>query len=237
MSDGRSSSGTERPEVVCLCGSTRFKDEYRAENRRLTMEGKIVLSVGLFGHADGHEFTDQEKEMLDALHKRKIDLADRIHVINVDGYIGDSTQSEIAYARETGTEVSHLEQPAVTDGGTAEDGTDRTADEWERYLEENSDEVLMFIDGDYEIHTFEHEPEKGELCLLKGGTYGYDYEGSRASLEAFAEDDSDAHKLVPRDEEYAERKRLTDGEYDTPQEWAERTLQAATDSNGGSRDR
>ncbi|WP_126665277.1 hypothetical protein [Haloterrigena salifodinae] len=63
--------------------------------------------------------------------------------------------------------------------------------------------------------------EDDELCLLRGGTLGYDYEGSRASLEAFAEDDSDAHKLVPRDEEYAERKRLTNGEYDTPQEWVE----------------
>lgn len=109
---------TDDPEVVCLCGSTRFKDQYRAENRRLTMAGKIVLSVGLFGHADGHEFTDEEKEMLDVLHKRKIDLADRIHVINVGGYIGDSTQSEIEYARETGTKITYLEQPVATDGGT-----------------------------------------------------------------------------------------------------------------------
>ncbi|MDF9748398.1 hypothetical protein [Natrinema salsiterrestre] len=111
--------GTDRPEVVCLCGSTRFKDEYRAANRRFTMEGKVVLSVGLFGHADGHEFSDEEKEMLDALHKQKIDLADRIHVINVDGYIGDSTQSEIEYARKTDTEITYLEQPVVTDGGTS----------------------------------------------------------------------------------------------------------------------
>lgn len=96
-------------EVVCLCGSTRFKKQYRAENRRLTMQGKIVLSVGLFGHADGHEFTEQEKEMLDAVHKDKIDIADRVHVINVDGYIGDSTQSEIEYAREHGKPVTFYE--------------------------------------------------------------------------------------------------------------------------------
>lgn len=96
----------EMPEIVCLCGSTRFKDEYRAENRRLTMEGKIVLSVGLFGHADDVEFEEGDKEMLDALHKRKIDLADRIHVINVGGYVGSSTDSEIAYARRTDTKIT-----------------------------------------------------------------------------------------------------------------------------------
>lgn len=104
-------SETDIPEVVCLCGSTRFKDEYRAENRRLTMEGKIVLSVGLFGHADDVEFEEGDKEMLDTLHKRKIDLADRIHVINVDGYVGDSTESEIEYARETDTEITWFERP------------------------------------------------------------------------------------------------------------------------------
>lgn len=99
----------QEPEVVCLCGSTRFKDEYRAENQRLTMNGKIVLSVGLFGHADGIEFSDAQKKMLDELHKRKIDLADQVHVINPGGYIGDSTQSEIEYAEDTGTPVSYLE--------------------------------------------------------------------------------------------------------------------------------
>ncbi|WP_201293988.1 hypothetical protein [Natronorubrum halalkaliphilum] len=120
-----SSSDTEHPEVVCLCGSTRFKETYREANERLTMEGKIVLSCGVFGHADGVSFSEGEKQMLDALHKRKIDLADRIHVINVAGYIGDSTQSEIEYARETNTEISYLVQPVVTDGGQSVDGTDR----------------------------------------------------------------------------------------------------------------
>lgn len=90
----------EMPEVVCLCGSTKFKDEYRSENRRLSMEGKIVLSVGLFGHADNVDLSEEEKEDLDKLHKRKIDLADRVHVIDVDGYVGSSTQSEIEYAKQ-----------------------------------------------------------------------------------------------------------------------------------------
>ncbi|WP_226043321.1 hypothetical protein [Natrinema sp. DC36] len=113
--------------------------------------------------------------------------------------------------------------------------SERSADEWEQYLAEHTDEVLMFIDADYEIHTFEHDQEHDELCFLRGGSIGYDYDGSRAALEGFAEDDSDIHKLVPRDEEYAERKQLTDGEFDTPQEWAESNAQPPTDAatNGG----
>ena len=98
---------SDAPEVVCLCGSTRFKDEYLAEQERLTMEGKIFLTVGLFGHADGVDLSRGEKRMLDELHKRKIDLADRVHVIDVDGYVGESTRSEIAYARSRGTPVTY----------------------------------------------------------------------------------------------------------------------------------
>lgn len=107
------------PEVVCLCGSTRFKDAYRAENARLTLEGKIVLSVGFFHHAgdtppgvaeEVRNFEDSEtKADLDELHKRKIDLADRVHVINPGGYIGESTESEIAYARNRGIPVTFYE--------------------------------------------------------------------------------------------------------------------------------
>jgi len=87
------------PEIVCLCGSTKFKDEYIAENRRLTLEGKIVLTVGLFGH---HEpdfcWTDGVKAMLNELHINKIALSSRVHVIDVGGYIGKSTRAEIVYA-------------------------------------------------------------------------------------------------------------------------------------------
>jgi hypothetical protein len=104
------------PEVVCLCGSTKFKNEFTAENERLTLDGKIVLTVGIFGHADDIEFDDDEKEMLDALHKRKIDLADRVHVINVNNYIGDSTESEIDYAEERGIPVTYYEPPEAGHG-------------------------------------------------------------------------------------------------------------------------
>ena len=85
--------------IITLCGSTKFKDEFIAEQKRLTLEGNIVISVGLFGHSGDNEvWSEETKMMLDDMHKRKIDLADEIFVINVDGYIGASTRSEIEYA-------------------------------------------------------------------------------------------------------------------------------------------
>ena len=103
--------------VITLCGSTRFKDEFLEVQKRLTLEGNIVISVGLFGHSGDEEVWDgmddgtlsKTKKMLDDMHKRKIDMADEIFVINVGGYIGDSTRSEIDYAIEHGKKVRYLE--------------------------------------------------------------------------------------------------------------------------------
>ena len=100
-------------KVVTLCGSTRFKDEFMEAQKRLTLEECIVISVGLFGHSGDNEVWEnmdegtmtRTKEMLDDMHKRKIDMADEIYVINVGGYIGSSTRSEIEYAKATGKVV------------------------------------------------------------------------------------------------------------------------------------
>ncbi len=99
--------------VITQCGSTRFKNEFLEVQKRLTLEGNIVISVGLFGHSGDSEVWDgmdegalsKTKEMLDDMHKRKIDMADSIYVINDGGYIGESTRSEIAYALEHGKDV------------------------------------------------------------------------------------------------------------------------------------
>jgi hypothetical protein len=104
--------------VVTLCGSTRFKNEFMEAQKRLTLQGNIVISVGLFGHSGDQEVWEnmdegtltKTKEMLDDMHKRKIDMADGIYVINVGGYIGDSTKSEIEYAIAHGKTVEYLEQ-------------------------------------------------------------------------------------------------------------------------------
>ena len=110
---------TVRPEIVVLCGSTRFTDAFRRENLRLTLEGKIVLSVGCDTRSDADlaaagEFgpggpTEALKQRLDWLHMRKIDLADRAHILNVGGYVGESTAQELTYARGLGKAVTFLE--------------------------------------------------------------------------------------------------------------------------------
>ena len=100
----------ERPEIVCICGSTRFADEMAVANRELTFAGAIVVAPGILGRTDdrGSEepITHEQKAALDALHLRKIDLADRVLVVNPGGYVGESTSREIAYARAAGKPVS-----------------------------------------------------------------------------------------------------------------------------------
>ena len=104
-------------KVITMCGSTRFKEAFMEIQKKLTLEGNIVISVGLFGHSGDNEVWDgmdegtlsKTKKMLDDMHKRKIDMADEIFVINVGGYIGSSTRSEIEYAKATGKGVSYLE--------------------------------------------------------------------------------------------------------------------------------
>lgn len=106
---------TERPEIVCLCGSSRFYDEYQQAYYDLTMQGHIVLSIGFYphakaehGHGEGIGHDSAQNFELDELHKRKIDLADWVLVLNVGGYIGSSTQKEIRYAQKYGRPVRYL---------------------------------------------------------------------------------------------------------------------------------
>jgi len=102
-----------RPTITVLCGSTRFLEAFQEANLRLTLARHIVLSVGCDTKSDemlatlGVAITDA-KPALDELHKRKIDLADEVLVLNVDGYIGSSTRSEIEYAEKLGKPISYL---------------------------------------------------------------------------------------------------------------------------------
>ena len=102
-------------KVITLCGSTKFKEEFLRVQKELTLKGNIVISVGLFAHSGDFEVFEgmdadtfnATKEMLGDIHKRKIDMADEIFVINVNGYIGESTKSEIEYAKKTGLSRRH----------------------------------------------------------------------------------------------------------------------------------
>lgn len=110
--------GGPRPEIVVLCGSTRFYDTFREQNLRLTLDGNIVLSIGCDTKSDSDLFgvddTDALKVRLDELHLRKIDLGDRVLVLNVGGYVGESTEREIQYAEKLGKPVSYLEPLRTT---------------------------------------------------------------------------------------------------------------------------
>lgn len=106
----------ERPKVVVLCGSTRFKREFIRANFEESLAGRIVLSVGWFSHADAEVYTptEAEKALLDEVYLAKIAMADEVIVLNVGGYVGESTRREIAYARSLGKPIRWLE-PATAE--------------------------------------------------------------------------------------------------------------------------
>ncbi len=97
-------------KIITLCGSARFVDYFQKMQKKLTLEGNIVLTINNLSPADADVvWTDELKAMLDDMHKRKIDLCDEIFVINKDGYIGQSTKSEIEYATKLGKKVNYME--------------------------------------------------------------------------------------------------------------------------------
>lgn len=157
--------------VITLCGSTRFKDEFERVQKDLTLKGNIVISVGLFGHSGDDEVWEgmsedtltETKRMLDEMHKRKIDLAQSIFVINPEGYIGDSTWSEICYARMSGKEIQSLEPIDMDEVDS------RVADRIE------SAELLAWQSQDALIHVGAYAYQDGEpSCITYKGQKIYD---------------------------------------------------------------
>mgnify|MGYP001581680757 CR=1 FL=1 len=98
-------------KVITLCGSTRLKSDFERVNKELTLQGNVVISVGVYVHCDSDTITDEQKGMLDKIHLGKIDLADAIFVINKDGRIGESTSHEIDYAKSKGKEIIYMRKP------------------------------------------------------------------------------------------------------------------------------
>ena len=99
----------ERTKIVCLCGSTRFKDTFFDVAKDLTCKGQIVLAPFHFRKC-GDALTPELETLLSELHFKKIDIADEVFVLNVGGYIGDSTRSEIEYATKHGKPIKYLEE-------------------------------------------------------------------------------------------------------------------------------
>lgn len=111
--------GKNFPKIVCLCGSTRFIETFNEWRKKLTLEGKIVLSIELAlpqsEREDPQHHDLRVKQELDEPHLRKIDLADEVMILNVGGYIGDSTRRELDYAKSKGKAIRFLE--ATGQGG------------------------------------------------------------------------------------------------------------------------
>ena len=94
-------------DIVCLCGSTKFKKEFEEATWEESLKGKIVLSVCCFTHYDNLKWHDDQMIIFKDLHMKKIEMADEILVINVDGYVGESTGEEIEYAKSLGKIVRY----------------------------------------------------------------------------------------------------------------------------------
>ena len=95
--------------VITLCGSIKFKNEFMKVQEKFTLEWNIVLIPNFFNSIKKEEIDAKTKKMLDDMHKQKIDMSDEIYIINFGGYIGESTRSEIEYAKAKGKKISYLE--------------------------------------------------------------------------------------------------------------------------------
>lgn len=100
---------SRKPQIITLCGSTRFKDLFLEAARDLTLQGWIVLMPGVFGHADNFEWTEKQKQNLDELHLEKIRMSNAVFLLNKGGYIGESTRREIEYAKSRNIPVYKYE--------------------------------------------------------------------------------------------------------------------------------
>lgn len=157
-------------KVITLCGSTRFKNEFIEAQKQLTLDGNIVISVGLFGHSGDKEVWEgmsedtrtETKEMLDDMHKRKIDMSDAVFIINVDGYIGESTRSEIVYALATGKEVLYLEPDKPYDPGVKQ----QVLEGFESLLPE-ADDIIDLLE--YHGVTYVDKRSAGGALWIIGG--------------------------------------------------------------------
>lgn len=96
--------------VITLCGSTKFKKQFRETEAQLTLQGNIVISLGIFGQSEGVTITAEQERLFEKLHYRRIDMSDEIFVIDVDGYIGNSTRREIEYAKDRGKVVRYYSE-------------------------------------------------------------------------------------------------------------------------------
>lgn len=101
----------EKPQVVVILGSSRFKNQILGLTQRETLKGRIVINHGFFHHVDMVPISDKQKRDIDTLMMRKVDLANEVFVCNINGYLGQSTLGGIEYAKSQGKKIRYLEDP------------------------------------------------------------------------------------------------------------------------------
>ena len=102
-------NSAKKYNIITLCGSIKFKDEFIKVQEKLTLDGNIVFTPNFFNNIRKEDIDEKMKKMLDEMHKQKIDMSDEIYIINLGGYIGESTKTEIEYAKTKGKNISYLE--------------------------------------------------------------------------------------------------------------------------------
>ncbi|WP_235534930.1 hypothetical protein [Nocardioides sp. Soil777] len=123
MEEQQTPQSTEgEARVITLCGSTKFEAEFAEVNQRLTMDGCIVIRLGMFSLPDlpGYDSTADRSDLkgrLGALHLQKIRMADEVYIVDPGGYVGESTRREIAYATSLGKPVRYLSRERVDRAG------------------------------------------------------------------------------------------------------------------------
>lgn len=100
----------KKRKIVCLIGSTKFKEAFEKANKEESLKGNIILTVAMFGHLEGLDMDSDAKRIFDKIHLDKINLSDEVLVLNVNGYIGESTKKELEYAIKKSKKIRYLEK-------------------------------------------------------------------------------------------------------------------------------
>jgi hypothetical protein len=123
MEDQRAPQSAEgEAKVITLCGSTKFEADFAEVNQRLTMEGCVVISLGMFRLPDlpDYDWTADSSDLrgrLGGLHFQKIRMADEVYIVDPGGYVDEPTRREIAYAESLGKAGSVSESRALDSNG------------------------------------------------------------------------------------------------------------------------
>lgn len=94
------------PEIVCLAGSSRYREAFERESERLTLEGCIVLGKHVYKPGEEWDLSEAHKDMIHAVQFRKVDISHRVHIVNVDGYVGTDTYNIVRYALRAGVPMT-----------------------------------------------------------------------------------------------------------------------------------